>query len=502
MIPRRTDLTQTAFGLKDGRVFAPGDVPSGLACGCTCFGCGAQLVAKKGAVNRWHFAHHIVEIGDSCAESAIHAAAKQVLLDHNFLQLPDMRAVVSGQTSSGVMLFESSQLAETRIVRFDSSRSEVWETNVRPDVVGYRGERRLLVEMYFRHKVDEVKKQKLAQLQLPAIEIDLSDLDISVGFEGIAQRVLHETEFKSWLYFPGEEEERRILRKRLALRIEQANRQRNLEQAADVRRQETREKRLEQEANRQEAATQQYRRLSRQKKEADLRERLGIGEGWPYYLRKKSEYGSAIVEPAMIWQAALFARFIFKKSNPRFELKQASILNWVVARFDIGNSSVAAVHGEVRRYLGYMTACGFLSKLPYNPYESQGYIVVHGEVAPPDRKSTSNGGAADPPMSRNISAGGREEPTATPRVHWTWRPSWPPWRQIRADASRLLAETPNREHLQALLEELSPFSRPDDPLECAAILQQWDVPEHEVMAMLEKLGLVLKSSLPERHLWL
>ena len=47
------------FGLKDGRLYEPLQVERGLACSCTCPGCGARLVAKhapSGKV-RPHFAH-------------------------------------------------------------------------------------------------------------------------------------------------------------------------------------------------------------------------------------------------------------------------------------------------------------------------------------------------------------------------------------------------------------------------------------------------------------
>ena len=77
-------------------------------------------------------------------------------------------------------------LAEERIVRFDRITPEVWEDGIRPDVVGYRGDRKLGVEMYFRHQVDDSKRGKFAQLMLPAIEVDLSDLGVSTGIDAIA----------------------------------------------------------------------------------------------------------------------------------------------------------------------------------------------------------------------------------------------------------------------------------------------------------------------------
>jgi len=66
--------------------------------------------------------------------------------------------------------------------------------DVRLDVTGYRRGRRLFVEMYFRHRVDEAKRAKLALLGVPAIEIDLSDLNADATFALIAQRVIDGTQ--------------------------------------------------------------------------------------------------------------------------------------------------------------------------------------------------------------------------------------------------------------------------------------------------------------------
>jgi hypothetical protein len=475
---------------------APADVQSGLACGCICVGCGATLVAKKGAKKRWHFAHHNVEIGESCAESAIHAAAKQVLIEHNGLCLPGMRVVVHGQASSGRALEEWSVLSEERVVRFERTCAEVWEDGIRPDVVGYRGERKLLVEMYFRHRVDDDKRRKIAALKLPTIEVDLSDLDVSTGFDAIAQRVLHETVYKSWLFFPNEEQERQRLSARLAARIERANSEHQARQAAEQERQATRERKLEEDRRRREAATQRYRQMSHQDKEQDLRERLEITGRWPYYLRKESDGASAIAERAMIWQAALFSRFIFQRANNSFELKQTSVLQWVLERFETGGGTPEAVHAEVRRYLGYLAACGFLKKLPHNPYESQGYTVVHGELDPPARLERPRPPENRRPISAKVVP--RSAPPAVLTERWIWRASWPKWSDIADEVAALLAASSHGHYLEALLHEISPFSRPDDPLECADILEKWGVPKDDVMSFLEKLGLVLKIRSPLR----
>lgn len=243
------------------------------------------------------------------------------------------------------------------------------------------------------------------------------------------------------------------------------------------------------------AVAQRYRQLSHEEKERDLRERLGIGGRWPYYLCKKGAGPSAFVEREMIWQAALFSRFIFKKANPNFELKQASTLQWVAGRFEKSAGAGGRFDSEVRRYLGYLAACGFLSKLPYSPYESQGYTVVHGELAPPARPERGALGVAQRAIPLKVAVSPPEPPPAslpTGPDRWIWRASWPRWSDISDQIASLLATSTHANYLEALLGEISPFTRPDDPFECAEMLENFGVPPDETMTYLEHLGLVLK----------
>jgi hypothetical protein len=191
----------------------------------------------------------------------------------------------------------------------------------------------------------------------------------------------------------------------------------------------------------------------------------------------------------MIWKAAVFSRFIFQKANNNFELKQASVLRWIIERFETGSSTLEVVHAEIRRYLGYLSAVGFLRKLPFNPYESQGYIVVHDELAPPSRLEQPRAASNN---QHSISPKVAQCPPATAE-RWIWRASWPKSNVIAVEAAILLAASTHAIYLEALLQGISPFRHPDDPLECAEILASWGVPKDDVMSFLEKLGLVLKS---------
>lgn len=320
-------------------------------------------------------------------------------------------------------------------------------------------------------------------------------MDVSTGFDAVEERVLRETAYKSWLYLPGEEDERQRLGALLASRIEQANSEHRTRQVAEQKRQAIRQRKLDDDRRRREAAALRYRETSLEDKERDLRKRLGIVGRWPYYLRKESDGASAIAEPAMIWQAALFSRFIFRKATNGLELKQTSVLQWVCERFDIDNNSIAAVHAEVRRYLGYLIACGYLKKLPYNPYESR-YNVVHGELEPPARAERPAVGLKNQPVVLATATRLTLDPaTASERTfgeRWMWRASWPKGDEVADIAGTILAESAHAPYLNALLGSISQFSRPDNPLECGEILEEWGVPRDEVMSMLQKLGFVLR----------
>jgi hypothetical protein len=55
----------------EGALKFVGDVPRGAACGCTCAACGAPLVARRGAIRSWHFAHEASQERPDCFAGAV-----------------------------------------------------------------------------------------------------------------------------------------------------------------------------------------------------------------------------------------------------------------------------------------------------------------------------------------------------------------------------------------------------------------------------------------------
>jgi len=468
----------------------PADVESGLDCGCTCVGCGARLIAKKGAKLVWHFAHHIELAIESCVETAIHAAAKQVLLENNWLQVPSKVVAATRRTKFGATCSKSRTLAEARTIRFDYSRDEVWEAgaNVRPDVVGYRGPRRLLVEMCFRHAVDEVKRLKLVSLGLPAVEIDLSDIPLDANFDAVRERVLNDLSHKEWLFHPGEEEARAELLLEMQRDIEALEREYDANVTLERRKEEAR---LREKARVRQTiadANEAYRLLSSSEKERQVRETLAITGAWPYYLNKPSPEASAIGAPARLWQAALFARFVFGKAKSSRAIEVDTLREWVSGRFGVLDNRSTDVETAVRKFLGYLSACGFLEKSPYNPYQTPNYVVIHDELQPPPRQPKKE---STKPITSGASQVAVSQPPRAPR--WLWRASWPPREEMLEKSHKLLDGSAHKEVLDDIARNLTRWNCPEEPVTFACMVEAHGVPAETTLDFLVQLGLALRS---------
>ncbi len=159
--------SQLIYGKRaDGEVVHVSEVPSGLACGCTCPACEAQLVARKGKVLRHHFAHSGLNATCRYAlETNLHAMAKEVLAREPRRVLFDQFIEVGGFRK---MAFEGREMI------FDAVRLERRIGHIVPDVVLTIGERELLVEVFVTHRCDTEKIEKIRAAGLPTLEIDLS----------------------------------------------------------------------------------------------------------------------------------------------------------------------------------------------------------------------------------------------------------------------------------------------------------------------------------------
>lgn len=176
----------------------PDDVPSGLACNCTCPGCGAELQARhrSNPNHRSYFAHHQAAECPGGYETAVHSMAIQIIFEHGGITIPEKTIELrSSLPDDPDDLVENLELPrrevtfihcvyETRVSQEESQR--LW----RPDLTAtLKNEATLYIEVAVSHKSDIEKTRDLDNL----MEIDLSKLPRSIvdDPEQFTNQVLH-----------------------------------------------------------------------------------------------------------------------------------------------------------------------------------------------------------------------------------------------------------------------------------------------------------------------
>lgn len=206
-VPANSGWLRVPFGLRDGVLLDPLEVPNGLACGCKCPGCGARLIARNGGTERVaHFAHHGVSPGGDCYETAIHLKAKEVLLTARHILLPTYKRPLLRDEAGCEYKFPG--WPRDCSWPYEKAAAEVHDPAFgarRPDAVLYGSAPlpRLLVEIRVHHAVDAQKKQTMVELELPMIEIDLRQIESrQLESTSFAELVLAKASNRHWISCP------------------------------------------------------------------------------------------------------------------------------------------------------------------------------------------------------------------------------------------------------------------------------------------------------------
>jgi len=232
---------QLPYGLRDGRLWHISQVATGLACGCTCPGCGAALVARNAAgnVKVAHFAHYQALECTTGLQTALHLAAKDIIAQHKQLRLPGLAGCFSFTPAFWASfsfdarpyadeLYDTSGLlgaefipssSETdgyyhfpaRLIRLDEVVLEKRTGAIIPDLMVRIGPKWILVEVAVTHFVDAAKRAKIRAMGLPAIEIDLSKVRRDIALGDLEELIIRGEQHKQWLNNP---ELRRVVSQR------------------------------------------------------------------------------------------------------------------------------------------------------------------------------------------------------------------------------------------------------------------------------------------------
>lgn len=191
MTSKRLNLT---YALKDGVITHISKVERGLKCDCVCPACGERLVAKKGQKMMHHFAHQTTKDCEYGYESSLHLAAKEILSQTKKMVIPPVYIHFPDSYKPDVLICEAKEIT------FDHVELEQRFNNVIPDVVVYTGSKRLFLEVFVTHCVDEEKLHKLKAADISTIEIDLSKIDHSITTEELTELLIDDSEEKYWKY--------------------------------------------------------------------------------------------------------------------------------------------------------------------------------------------------------------------------------------------------------------------------------------------------------------
>lgn len=174
------------------------DSHNGLACNCTCPICGERLIARKGHGGKTpHFAH---QQDSPCThpeyikQSNIHAMAEQVFLEEKEICLPS----VSLQAGNYIAHFFPGGIWQIGEVQLEKKISDFI-----PDIILKKGDEILLVEIYVTHAVDDTKRKKIFEANLPVIEIDLSEFVHDKMTKDDLRLHLQESARKKWIHLPA-----------------------------------------------------------------------------------------------------------------------------------------------------------------------------------------------------------------------------------------------------------------------------------------------------------
>jgi len=182
--PKKTMKAYLTYALnKEGDLVHIDGVPNGNECECFCPHCKSELCAKNEGVYKVHHFAHLN--GADCVgaiESALHKMAKDVMKETLCIQLPDRF-----DGSRGELL----KLDRVEVEFYDK------ETNLRPDCVGYYGDKFIWIEFKRAHAVDTKKKGKIISAKIDCVELDINECELNP--DAVRKFITEETRNRIWI---------------------------------------------------------------------------------------------------------------------------------------------------------------------------------------------------------------------------------------------------------------------------------------------------------------
>lgn len=340
------------FGMRDGTLYEPLQVPNGKACGCVCSACQRPLIAYQNHSTP-HFAH---APGADCAtalETAVHLAAKQVIAARRELRLPMLP-----YTNPAARPQVQQPLLPEQTVAVDTVRLEQWWDDMRPDIVVHHQGQNYLVEIAVTNFVDAAKRAKIVAKGFPAIEIDVRRLRDQPTFAAL-EKLLYTTKRypAEWLHHPDEEQ----LRLAAAREAEAAL-------AAEAQRQAAA-------AHERAAKFQQYRTLPAHEKLRRNLKKIRLSEEQMQFLTAVVTSKDAFGVDRLVWQSAALVYIDHVEKEQGWgdylpcQISVPACLSWLRAIFEVKLPVEDGDSIALWRYFKHLETLGMLRYLAHKEFD-------------------------------------------------------------------------------------------------------------------------------------
>ncbi len=188
-------------------------VPNGDACGCFCPKCKEPLMARnRGSKRQHHFAHKSDSSCQGAYESTLHLMAKEIIKEEKKMMLPKYEkprqyvTEIRSSYYSSLCDYEPYVKMEPYTISFDEIELEKRNdsNDLQPDCVGIinKKKKRLAIEICVTHPVDDIKKEKIKQLELDCVEIIIPN-NFPMEKDKLRNLIINETSNKRWINCPS-----------------------------------------------------------------------------------------------------------------------------------------------------------------------------------------------------------------------------------------------------------------------------------------------------------
>lgn len=424
------------YGLRNDEIVSIFDLDPneerGLNCNCICPGCHDILLAKMGNKNIPHFAHKNAECDIKVAhETALHIMAKDIIQEYKTMSFPPMYIefvdtnLYKNLSEEKIQIYkhhirQKFEAITSKNVFFDTISLEKKVSDVIPDIVATKNGRICLIEIAVYHKIDKEKAKKIFDLNLPTIEIDLSEFTSKqFNKNSLKELIINSIENKSWIHNPKLNSKAKEAENFYQKLIEEVDNQ--LEIESEFQRQQEKEFQIQQEKELRkererleapkllEAALEPHAYKNRilslinNKRFEEIYKNSCLydkSKKPPFYLDIPI-YGEFIFNcDRRIWQTLLFEKFIFKRKT--CDLRFSKIMRWLLnhqSEFEVNwkYAYKVFVNGKIHlllpmvinRYLDFLEFLGFIEYHRKNELDDAGFgtVIVPNKITPPDREN-------------------------------------------------------------------------------------------------------------------